>query len=98
MNDLKNIYNQDLTDELYNLDDEEKAFFKAETKIEGDEELKKHIIAVQIKAYAVGRLSFPLVLIVLAVSNSQEDPVADEHVDRTQIYRYPCIRIFEFAR
>ncbi|KAE9404088.1 hypothetical protein BT96DRAFT_854038, partial [Gymnopus androsaceus JB14] len=55
-----------LEERFYNLDQEEREFFKKETGIKDDEELKTHLIAVQTKAYS--------------------------------IYRYPCIRIFEFAR
>ncbi|KAJ3710936.1 hypothetical protein C8R42DRAFT_596483 [Lentinula raphanica] len=38
---------------LYHLDDESKAFFKRETGIQDDEEVKAHIVAVQNKAYSV---------------------------------------------
>lgn len=56
MADLKNphtdwILPQD--DECYILDEDEKTFFKKETRIEDDNELKKHVITVQTKAYAV---------------------------------------------
>lgn len=67
MNDLRNVYNTDLTDELYNLDNEEKAFFKTVTKIEDDEELKQHIIAVQTKAYAVGHSALLFILTRLSI-------------------------------
>ncbi|KAF9071887.1 hypothetical protein BDP27DRAFT_1218444 [Rhodocollybia butyracea] len=65
-NNLPRVYKMSLEEQFYNLDVEEHEFFKRETGIEDEEELKKHIIAVQTKAYS--------------------------------IYRYPCIRIFEFAR
>jgi hypothetical protein len=39
---------------LYKLSDEDKAFFKQQTAINDDEELKKHIIAVQTEAFEVG--------------------------------------------
>ncbi|KAE9400625.1 hypothetical protein BT96DRAFT_975162 [Gymnopus androsaceus JB14] len=42
-----------LDDRYYNLDEEEKTFFKKETGIQDDAELKKHIIAVQIKAFSI---------------------------------------------
>lgn len=42
-----------LDESLYAPDDEEKAFMKATTGIQDDEELKKHIIAVQTKAFGV---------------------------------------------
>ncbi|KIK40734.1 hypothetical protein CY34DRAFT_764385 [Suillus luteus UH-Slu-Lm8-n1] len=38
---------------LYNLSTEEAAFFKAQTGIDDDEDLKKHILEVQAKAYEV---------------------------------------------
>lgn len=43
---------------FYRLDDEEKTFFKAQTGIEDDEELKKHILGVAAEAYAVCHSSF----------------------------------------
>jgi len=55
-----------LNEKYYTLDEEEEAFFKAQTRIDDADELKRHIIAVQTKAF--------------------------------EIYPYPCIRIFEFAR
>ena len=46
---------------LYAPDEEEKAFMKATTGIQDDEELKAHIIAVQTKAFGVSNpSSFPL--------------------------------------
>lgn len=42
-----------LNDGLYATDDEAKAFYKAETRIDDDDELKTHICAVQNKAYSV---------------------------------------------
>ncbi|KAF8632186.1 hypothetical protein AX15_001954 [Amanita polypyramis BW_CC] len=42
-----------LDESLYSLDSEELSFFKACTKIGDDDALKKHIIAVQAKAYKV---------------------------------------------
>jgi len=38
---------------LYNLADEERAFFKQQTGIQGDDELKAHILQVQAEAYKV---------------------------------------------
>ena len=46
---------------LYAPDEEEKAFMKATTGIQDDEELKSHIIAVQTKAFAVCLSLSPLV-------------------------------------
>lgn len=47
------VYPKPLDEQLYDLDAEEREFFKKETGIETDEELKKHLIAVQTKAYLV---------------------------------------------
>ena len=46
-------YLKALDDEFYNPDEEAKAFFKAETGIQDDDELREHIIAVQSRAFAV---------------------------------------------
>ncbi|KAA1474301.1 hypothetical protein DENSPDRAFT_824110 [Dentipellis sp. KUC8613] len=42
-----------LDNSLYKLEDEQKVFFKATTGITDDEELKKHILEVQARAYAL---------------------------------------------
>ncbi|KAI0311427.1 hypothetical protein OF83DRAFT_1151055 [Amylostereum chailletii] len=42
-----------LDDSLYAPDDDEKAFLKAATEIEDDEELKRHILSVQTKAFSL---------------------------------------------
>ena len=42
----------DLSDE-YELDADELAFFKAQTKIQDEEELKSHITAVRTRAYKI---------------------------------------------
>lgn len=42
-----------LNDDLYTPDEEAKAFYREETGISADEDLKKHICAVQHKAYSV---------------------------------------------
>ncbi|EJF56627.1 hypothetical protein DICSQDRAFT_157852 [Dichomitus squalens LYAD-421 SS1] len=55
-----------LDSSMYAPDEEEKAFMKATTGIQDDEELKAHILAVQAKAWT--------------------------------IYKYPCIRQFDFMR
>ncbi len=44
---------------LYTPDEEEKAFMKATTTIQDDEELKAHIIAVQTSAFGVRGPFFP---------------------------------------
>ncbi|TFY82954.1 hypothetical protein EWM64_g1069 [Hericium alpestre] len=45
-----------LDESLYNLNEEEVAFYKQQTGIQDDEELKRHIIAVQTEAYALLKL------------------------------------------
>ncbi len=47
-----------LDESLYKLDDEELAFVKAHSGIEDEEELKKHILAVQAEAYEVSLETF----------------------------------------
>jgi hypothetical protein len=49
-----------LDETLYQLDEEESAFFKQETNIQDDQVLKQHITAIQAKAFAV-----PLLLLLL---------------------------------
>jgi len=44
-----------LDESLYNLSDEERAFFKQQTGIQDDDELKAHILQVQAEAYKVGK-------------------------------------------
>jgi SHS2 domain-containing protein len=44
---------RDLDESLYNLDAEETAFYKAQTRISDDDALRHHIVAVQRDAYAV---------------------------------------------
>ena len=41
---------------IYNLDEEERSFFKAQTGIQDDDELRDHILEVQAEAYAVSQL------------------------------------------
>ena len=43
-----------LDESLYKLDEEGFAFMKTQTSIDDEEELKKHILAVQAEAYEVG--------------------------------------------
>ena len=42
-----------LDERLYDLSDEESSFFKQQTGIQDDDELKEHIIQVQAEAYKV---------------------------------------------
>ncbi|THH16275.1 hypothetical protein EW146_g4351 [Bondarzewia mesenterica] len=56
MEDLKQVPNDwvlSLDDKYYRLDEEERAFFKVETGIDDDEELRRHIIAVQTEAFSI---------------------------------------------
>lgn len=55
MGDLNKVYPDSLSDsdDLYNLDDEEKAFLKLEIGIQSDEDLKQHLFAAREKAYSV---------------------------------------------
>lgn len=46
-------WDKPLNPDLYDPDEEEKDFFKKETGILDDEQLRQHIIAVQTKAYSV---------------------------------------------
>ncbi|KAN0118614.1 hypothetical protein V8E52_005037 [Russula decolorans] len=55
-----------LDESLYNFTEEERTFFKQQTGISDDEELKAHICRVQAEAY--------------------------------EVYPYPCIRLFSFAK
>ncbi|KAI0066720.1 hypothetical protein BV25DRAFT_1912758 [Artomyces pyxidatus] len=50
---LTHLQELELDESLYRLDDEEAAFFKAQTGIQDDEELKKHLLQGQAEAYAV---------------------------------------------
>lgn len=52
-NDLPKIYKMPLEERFYDLDAEQVEFFRNETGIQGEEELKHHIVAVQTKAYSV---------------------------------------------
>ena len=72
---------------LLELDPDAERFFKAETKIQDSVELRKHIIEVQEEAYKVGRCP----------------PDRTSHMSLatiyfTQLYPYPCIRGFRFAK
>ncbi|THH05627.1 hypothetical protein EW146_g9853 [Bondarzewia mesenterica] len=46
-------YKLPLDEKYYSLDEAERAFFKGQTGIQDDEELKKHLLAVQAAAYSV---------------------------------------------
>lgn len=46
-----------LDESFYNLTDEESAFFKSQTGINDDNELKHHILTAQTEAYEVARAS-----------------------------------------
>jgi hypothetical protein len=44
---------------LYDLTEDERAFFKQQTGIQSDDELKAHLIQVQAEAYEVGTYYHP---------------------------------------
>ena len=46
-------YYKALDERLYNLNDEERSFYKEQSGIQDDEELKAHILQVQAEAYKV---------------------------------------------
>ena len=62
---------------------------KTTTGIQDDEELKRHIIAVQTKAFAV-RPS--------GLDSSWPQGWKLTRSLNLQLYKYPCIRMFEFMR
>lgn len=72
-----------LEPKLYGLLDNERDFFRTQTGIQDDEELKDHILAVQKRAYDVSVLAYSTEC--YAKPNSQVVP-------------YPCIRLFNFCR
>lgn len=51
---------------LYSLDEEASAFFKAQTRIQDDDKLKRHILDLQKKAYEVDTL-LPAILKILLI-------------------------------
>jgi hypothetical protein len=53
------VFYQTLDEKYYDLNEEQKRFFKKETGIQDDTELKKHITAVQAKAFTVGSWLLP---------------------------------------
>ena len=68
---------------------EEEAFLKSETGIQDTEELKKHIIEVRKDAYKVSRCS--------RTDRTKSTP-GSNIVFRVQVYPYPCILGFGFAK
>ena len=50
---LASTWSLDGTEKLYKLNEEQLSFFKTATGIEGEDELKAHVIAVQHEAYKV---------------------------------------------
>jgi hypothetical protein len=74
-----------LDDCFYDLQGSDLAFFQEQTGIKDEEELKKHIISVQEKAYEVGNLNH-------LAHKLQSQSI---HV---QIFGYRCIRRFDFTQ
>jgi hypothetical protein len=79
----------DLDETLLELNPGEEAFFKSETGIQDTEELRRHIIEVQEDAYKVSRCSY---------ANQIKYTRGGNIVLRVQVYPYPCIRGFGFAK
>lgn len=77
-----------LNSDLLVLDLDTETFFKAETGIHDTEELRKHVVQVQEDAYKVGR------------HHPSPHNLSNVRMGlfRTQVYPYPCIRAFRFAR
>jgi hypothetical protein len=82
----KNDTKLPLDDSFYDLQGDELAFFQEQTGIKDEEELKKHIISVQEKAYEVGNL------------NRFARKQRSIHCFRVQIFGYRCIRRFGFTQ
>ncbi len=70
---------------LYEMDEQGLAYMKAQTGIEDDEELKKHILAVRAEGYAVR----------LPPSVSWHELMLTGR-GGVQIYPYPCLQRFSF--
>ncbi|RPD62465.1 hypothetical protein L226DRAFT_568766 [Lentinus tigrinus ALCF2SS1-7] len=50
---MREAWKKALDDSFYDPDDEEKAFMRAATDITDEEELRRHIISVQTKAFSL---------------------------------------------
>jgi hypothetical protein len=72
-----------LDERLYDLTDEERSFFKQQTGIQDDDELKAHIVQVQAEAYKVNLCKFTMEIHAILMR---------------QVHPYPCIRFFSFAK
>ncbi len=73
---------------FYKLDDDEATFFKAMTGIQDAQELKRHILGVQAKAYEARILDI----------ESLTRQWADFLFRFVQIFGYPCIRRCAFLK
>ena len=71
-----------LDEKLYNPSSQAIEFFKEETGISNDAELKKHVVAIQKKAFSVRHRDF--------------SDLQFENLRSTKVCKYPCIRVFEF--
>jgi hypothetical protein len=80
---------------LYDLTEEERTFFKQQTGIQGDDELKAHLFQVQAEAYEV--CSHPA---LLSTGNEIHGTLLWLVLSKKkiQVYPYPCIRLFHFAK
>ena len=75
-----------LDEKLYSLDEEEAAFFKSQTGIDDDEELKRHILRSQKEAYEV-RL-----LVLLSATFSERHALLTTRYSRTRYCGGSCSR------
>ena len=80
------VHKHPLDPAFYSLTEEEVGFYKAQTGIQDDDALKEHILAVQKDAYEVR----------LAAHSERCNVVAADSSE--QVFPYPCIRWFTFAR
>ena len=80
-------YHKALDERLYDLSDEQRSFFKDQSGIQDEEELKAHIFRVQAEAYKVCTLQ----------SKTSEKLTTEIHAI-FQVHSYPCIRYFGFTR
>ena len=78
-----------LDERLYDLTEDERTFFKQQTGIQDDDELKAHLFQVQAEAYEV---CIPLKYISSAEMKKKKNS------SKKQVYPYPCIRLFHFAK
>ncbi|TFY73959.1 hypothetical protein EWM64_g10053, partial [Hericium alpestre] len=74
--ELPHVDHLDLDPSLYNLKGDEVAFYKQQTGIQDDEELKRHIIEIQTGAYAVGASFSPVASFRLTYALNLDIPIS----------------------